>query len=161
MTNETDPVPPVIPPPENDDRTRLAVRLGTEYALKSLRLLSSVLGGDMIAAIVIAEIVSANTAHLNARQDARYVRLDDLPPDSERRPVSALAVAGSLGIPRETARRCIKRLEAMGVCQRVKGGVIIPTAVLSIPQHQPLQAANIANLRQLVSRVQALGVMES
>jgi hypothetical protein len=141
------------------NNARLLGRLSTTYILRSLRELASLHDGDILLAVVTMEIVAANTAHLNAGPEPRYTALDDVPPDEERRPVSALAIAGALGMPRETTRRHVKKLEAAGICKRVDGGFIVPASVLGGEAYGKAISANVVNLRMLVERLRDVGVV--
>lgn len=142
-------------------KERLIARHSVEYVLRSLRLVAAHYGDDMILAVVANEIVAANVAHLTATHaTATFDSLESVPPDELRRPVSALAVAGSLGVPRETARRHIKRLEALGMCRKVKGGYIIPSEKLSSPTNNEVVEQNVANLRRFIDRLQDDGVLD-
>jgi RNase P/RNase MRP subunit p30 len=141
-------------------KERLLARHSVEYVLRSLRLVAAHYGNDMILAVVANEIVAANVAHLTATHAVNtFDSLESVPPDELRRPVSALAVAGALGVPRETARRYIKRLEVMGMCRKVKGGYIVPSEKLSSPANNEVLEQNVANLRRFIDRLQDDGVL--
>jgi DeoR/GlpR family transcriptional regulator of sugar metabolism len=74
-----------------------------------------------------------------------------------RRPVSILAVAGSLGLPYETVRRYVTKLVKMGLCIRVRGGVIAPTSGMFRPMDGESMLANVANLRRLCKSLKRAG----
>jgi DNA-binding Lrp family transcriptional regulator len=76
---------------------------------------------------------------------SRYGALAAPAPDAERRPVSIRAVAASLRLPYETARRRIKQLEAQGVCITGEGGVVAPAAFLLSPGY--LETARLGHER--------------
>jgi hypothetical protein len=132
---------------------RALSRHSAEFVLRALRSVSKVYGGDLILAIVAIEIIAANTGHLATISSEPFGAIDTPVPDNLRRPVSALAIAGALGVPRETARRYVKRLQAMGVCEKVGGGYIIPAAFLASPANLEVIRENVANLRRLVDRL--------
>ncbi|HEX6866291.1 MAG TPA: hypothetical protein VF122_03570, partial [Caulobacteraceae bacterium] len=82
-------------------RDRLAIRLSTEYILRSIDLMTRVVGGDLVKGLIFLAIVQANTQHM-LTDDAlaqAYSEADDMPPDETRRPVSVHALSVSLGIP--------------------------------------------------------------
>jgi hypothetical protein len=134
-----------------EDRLRLSVRLSTEYLLRSVRLMVDFVGGDLVTAVVFLAIVSANASHLNADgpDGPQHADLADLPPDEARKPVSVLALAGSLGLPYETTRRHVAKLLKSGQCMRVPGGLIVPGRVLFSDGHSEILRANMTNLRRL------------
>jgi hypothetical protein len=77
-------------------------------------------------------INQANIAPLTRDPAARtrYGGLEAPAPDEERRPVSVRAVAASMRLPYETARRNIHRLEKQGVCVVKAGGVLVPESFM-------------------------------
>lgn len=152
---------PSNPIPEGGDHARVAGRLVLDYVLRSLQLLTEIYGGDVMRSIVAGSIVAANTAHLNQGPGGQplYPDLENTPPDAERRPISARAVAASLGLPGETVRRHVNELIALGYCQRVKGGVIMRAEVLATPASQEILRRNLANTRQYVRRLRNAGVL--
>ncbi|MBS0409826.1 MAG: hypothetical protein JSR86_07920 [Proteobacteria bacterium] len=158
MQGDTSSAPRPVEAP--DDNARLMARLATDFVLRSLQLAAKQHDGDLIMAIVAAAIVSANTAHLNpiAGAPARHTDLDDVAPNEARRPVSVLAIAGSLGLPFETTRRYVNRLIASGQCRRVKGGVLANAEALSTPANNAVIVGNAANVRRLFRDLRRGGV---
>jgi hypothetical protein len=158
MTTDASPAQRPLPAP--DDNARLMARLATDFVLRSLQLAAKQHDGDLTMAIVAAAIVSANTAHLNpiAGAPARHANLDDAPPDDARRPVSVLAISGSLGLPFETTRRYVNRLIASGQCRRVKGGILANVEALTTPENNAVIAGSAANLRRLFRDLKRGGV---
>lgn len=63
----------------------------------------------------------------------RYGRLATPALDVERRPISVHALAASMRLPYETARRSIRRMEAKGVCGSTDAGIIVPATFLLTP----------------------------
>jgi DNA-binding IscR family transcriptional regulator len=89
-------------------------------------------------ALLVLAINQANIAPLTRDPDARraYGDLQHAAPDSARRPATINAIANSLGIPFETARRRLKRLESQGICIITPGaGVVVPEAWLTSPTY--------------------------
>ncbi|CAN7354742.1 hypothetical protein LJR225_002125 [Phenylobacterium sp. LjRoot225] len=97
--------------------------------------------------LLMMAINQANIAPLTRDPAARsrYGALESPAPDAERRPVSVRAVAVSMRLPYETARRKIKRLEAQGVVVISEAGVVVPAAFLLSPHY--LDAARIGHER--------------
>jgi hypothetical protein len=82
--------------------------------------------------LLMMAINQANIAPLTRDPAARtrYGALETPAPDDARRPVSVRAVAASMRLPYETARRNIRRLEAQGVCTVSAAGVVVPEAFM-------------------------------
>jgi hypothetical protein len=134
--------------------------LATEHFLRSARLLSDEAGGDLVKALVLRAVVAANISHIDqqAEASARYAALDRVPPDAMRRPVSVLALAGSLGLPYETTRRRVAGLIREGRCVRVKGGIVAPSETLCRPAAEQAALANLLNARRFVRALKHAGV---
>lgn len=140
------------------DTTRAALRISTDYFMRSLHLVGELYDGELLTGLVSMAIIQANVGHLDSAGPSEFAGLDTAPPDSARRPASVLAVSSSLGLPYETTRRHVAKLVKAGLCQRVKGGVVVPTAVVSSPQHRKVAAANLTNLHRLYRQLRAAGV---
>jgi hypothetical protein len=134
---------------------RAVARATSDYLLRALRQLTDLHQGELITAIVCQAIIAANTAHLNHPGCAALAKL---PPDEMRRPISILSLAGSLGLPFETTRRHVARLTDAGVCRRVRGGVIVPAAVLDNPAAAAAAETNLANVQRLVRGLRRAGL---
>jgi DNA-binding Lrp family transcriptional regulator len=150
--------PPAGFPPDVDEFTaRIVVRMSGEYLLRALHLLVDTYG-DIREGIIAQTIVAANTAHLESRdgEGGRYAALDRPPHDEDLIPIAVAAVADSLGMPYETTRGQVRRLVAKGICQRVKGGVIVPMAVLERPAAIRAMLANLGYIRRFVRELRAL-----
>jgi hypothetical protein len=89
-------------------------------------------GLKLLESLLMMAINQANIAPLTRDPAARlrYGALDTPAPDDERRPVSMRAVATSMGLPYETARRNIRRLETKGVCTVSDAGVVVPASFM-------------------------------
>jgi DNA-binding IclR family transcriptional regulator len=100
--------------------------------------------------LLLMAINQANIAPLTRDPAARsrYGALEAPAPDAERRPVSVRAVAASMQLPYETARRNIRGLEARGVCVVTEAGVVVPTAFMLSPHY--LEAAQSGHERLYV-----------
>jgi hypothetical protein len=143
----------------NADRVRAAVRLSNEYFLRSVRMLSELSNGELLTAIVHRAISAGNVGYLDQSPEGdHYASLDSVPPDALRRPVSILAVAGTLGLPYETTRRHVHKLLKSGQCRKVKGGVIAPAAAFVGERYNEAMFADVANLRRLFRALKKAGV---
>jgi len=141
-------------------RDRLAIRLSTEYILRSIDLMTKVVGGDLVKGLIFLAIVQANTQHMLTDEHLAqaYSEADEMPPDDNRRPVSVHALSVSLGIPYETTRRYVNKLLADGYCQRVRRGLVVPGDVLLRPEMVAALKRNFANLQRLTSGLRRSGV---
>ena len=82
---------------------------------------------DLACLLVLHSLHSGNLAHLPyASDEARRASsgVDD-PAEGLRRPISAYALASSLGVPFETVRRKLKHLEAENAVMRVDVGYVV------------------------------------
>lgn len=142
-------------------KCRTAVRLSTDYFLRSAQLMSSHANGGLLTAVILRAIVAANTGHLDddPETSARYASLDSVPPDELRRPVSVLSLSQSLGLPFETTRRHVNKLTQAGFCKRVAGGVVTPAATMRGPAEDQALLANMANLGRLFRALKRVGVV--
>ena len=141
-------------------RDRLALRLSTEYILRSIDLMTKVVGGDLVKGLIFVAVVQANTQHIlsDEQMSQAYSEADDSVPDESRRAVSVHALSVSLGIPYETTRRYVNKLLADGLCVRVRRGLVVPAEVLNQPEMISALKRNFANLQRLVSGLRRGGV---
>lgn len=128
-------------------------RLAVSYFLRSIDELRALFEGDVLTGLVYCAIVDANVSHLNNLPDLPYSDMDDHVPDEERRPISALALAERIGLPRETVRRHVRRAEARGLCLAVRGGLISPQETFRSPELIAATLRNWTNLRQFLTQL--------
>jgi DNA-binding Lrp family transcriptional regulator len=135
---------------------RLVARQSSEYLLRAVQLLADTYGSAR-AGIVAQTIISANTAYLDTRDGEgwRYAGISETPPDEARRPISISRIAESLGLPYETVRRQVEKLLEANVCVRVRGGVIVPVALLESPGAVRAMLANVGYVRKLARDLDA------
>jgi hypothetical protein len=143
-----------------NDTLRVATRLSIGFALDLVKL--GGFGRDVVDGLIMAAISQANVAQITRDPglQRRYATLDAAPPDELRRPVSINAVANSLRIPFETARRRIAALEEAGAVQRAQRGVFIPTAALVSPAYKLFAHAHYELIRNLYFRLRGIGLLE-
>lgn len=143
------------------DKIRVAARLANGFALDLVKMVG--FGRDVIDGLLIAAISQANVAQISrdpALQRA-FATLNCPPHDDLRRPVSISAVANSLSVPFETARRRIQTLVDQGVVLNVGRGVILPQAPLNSPFYRMAATANYNLIRDLYFRLRAIGLLTS
>ena len=141
-------------------RDRLALRLSSEYILRSIDLMTQVVGGDLVKGLIFLAIVQANIQHLinDDGLSQTYSESTDTVPDETRRPVSVHALSVSLGIPYETTRRYVNKLLTEGYCVRVRRGLLVPAKVLQRDEMLAALRRNFANLQRLVTGLKRSGV---
>ncbi|HEX6858932.1 MAG TPA: hypothetical protein VF138_01855 [Caulobacteraceae bacterium] len=141
-------------------RDRLALRLSTEYLLRSIDLMTEVVGGDLVKGLIFMAVVQANIQHI-VNDDAisqTYSEATDRVPDEVRRPVSVHALSVSLNIPYETTRRYVNKLLTEGYCIRVNRGLVVPAEVLAQPHVTAVLKRNFSNLQRLITGLRRGGL---
>ena len=99
---------------------------GIGLLLTGLRALHGFSGGDLVTGLVYTAIWTANVRHLTNTPGAGGRGIIK---DSQRRPVSVLAISNALRLPYETVRRHGDVLLKQGRCVRVgRKGLIAPTS---------------------------------
>ncbi|QUD89637.1 winged helix-turn-helix domain-containing protein [Phenylobacterium montanum] len=136
---------------------RAIIRLSLGYVLRCMDEVRQLFDGDILTGLIFCAVIDANTAHLIGAAGARYAALEDHVPDDLRRPISALALSTRLGLPRETVRRHVRKLEQKGACETVEGGLVVPQAVLRQPHIVAATVRNAANVRLLVRQLRDAG----
>lgn len=131
---------------------RLLARVVAEFGLEVIGAWVEVLG-DLKSALVFQGVSLANSEYLLTDAAAAKAYGRDGPPDHLRRPIRVHALAQSLGLSPETARRTILRLEADGLCQRRDAGVAIAPAALTDPR---IRAAEDLTLASFVRELKVL-----
>lgn len=88
---------------------------------------------DLIDSLLFATIIAANVAPLTQDPGLQLAYASAPAPPEARRPVSVNAVAQSIRIPFETARRRIRAMEKAGLLQVSPRGVTAPPSILQRP----------------------------
>ncbi len=141
------------------DKIRVAARLANGFVLDLVKLAG--FGRDAVDGLLLSAISQANLAQITRDPGLQraYATLDQPPPDALRRPVSISAVANSLNIPFETARRRILALTDRGLLLTVDKGVILPQAPLNSPLYRMAAQANYELVRALYFRLRGIGLL--
>jgi DNA-binding IclR family transcriptional regulator len=129
-----------------DARSTLArhhLDVGADYVLRSAGLLSSVFDGDILRGLVF---LSALRLSAHAPQDA-----------GGERPVRLTAIARSVGLPIETTRRHLLKLQRDGFVVRAGAGGGMIAIIPERPDIAEAMAANSANLASLAAAMQVEG----
>jgi len=132
-------------PPVAPDLWRLT-RVSLPYLLDSIAISRD--GADVIDTLLLAAIGEGNLARMSRDASLQMTYAATPPPDDMRRPVSINAIAESLALPFETARRRIARLADKGACVIVPGGVIVPQAQRETPEFTAMCRARYERLKR-------------
>jgi DNA-binding IclR family transcriptional regulator len=102
----------------------VVVAAAIRVLLEAMKALRTFFDGDLMTGLVFTAIRAANIKHItNTAPGANR----DILPDSDRRPVSVLAISNSMKVPYETVRRHAAKLIRQGKCVRVgRDGVLVP-----------------------------------
>lgn len=141
-------------------RLRVAARLANGFALDQVKLGGN--GRQVLDSLLMAAIGQANAANIARDPDLqrRYATFDTMPPAHLMRPVSVNAVASSLCIPFETARRRVVNLsEGKGVEVTPKG-LLLRRGLLVSPSYRRYAEANYGLVRTLYLRLKALQLLD-
>ena len=134
--------------------TSLNVKLSLEF----IQATRTWIDEDLISALLVAGVVSANVepSHQKPEELRRFPELGSVP-DETKRPVNAMSVALSLGIPRETARVKLAALLERGILEKTNGGVIIRTEVIT---SEPFLCAMRSFLQAVSDFINGLAALE-
>ncbi|MDP1617019.1 hypothetical protein [Phenylobacterium sp.] len=114
-------------------------------------------GGDLISLLVFTGVWTANTAHLRGTTD-RYASLHDIPPDSQRRPITDADLAERLCLPRHIQDPYVAALIDIGVVERRDMGLVVPSAIFT--RAEMLSGANetYGRLIEILARLRQAGI---
>lgn len=142
------------------DHLRIISRASMDYVVSMYSAILRGSGHDPIDALILSTVAVANVAHLNADKalSQAYSGLDTPEPQALKRPISRNAVALSLGLSYETARRRIQRLLNEGALVEVDGGLIGANEVANPGMVKAMAEQNAVLLRRLVRQLREHGV---
>jgi hypothetical protein len=155
-----------LPPPSVELSAELAplrvvARLATDYLLRVLESLAAPMG-DPIAGMVLLAVFYCNVEHLPVEAGrGGALTVQDMVPDSVRRPVSTAVIARRLGLPHGAVRRCAAGLVARGFCVQLRGGLMAPAEALARPEVVACVAGNLINLQRMFASLAQLGVLRA
>lgn len=140
-------------------QVRIAGRLANEFLLGIIKI--GGFGREVIDGLLMIAISQANIALINRSTELQlaYATLDMAPPDDLRRPASMNAIATSLHIPFETARRRIRSLGEMGILQITPRGVILPQGPVQSPFYRMVATGQYEMVRTLYHRLCDIGAV--
>jgi hypothetical protein len=131
-------------------RERVLLRHGGSYFLRMTTLFAEPFGGDILLGVTFVAVALSGVQHLDPAVHLNALAADGVIPDGMRRPVTIASVARTLAIPRETARRYVNRLIAIGYLRPAGArGVIVPAEVMRSEIMTRVAGEHIAGLRAL------------
>jgi len=137
---------------QRSQEAAMVSRVSSDYMLRALESLAGLFDGDFLLVITYMALTKATVADRKAAKGALDVSDTGVLPDSLRRPTTALAVANSLGMPRETVRRYVNRLIAMGYCERLPDRrLIVTNAVLNRSDFRDAAHRNYRDVARLIA----------
>lgn len=139
---------------------RLISRLSMDYVIS---IYSAVLRGgthDPLDALILSTVAVANVAHLSAdpAQSLKYGAIDQPEPFDIKRPISRNAVALSLGLSYETARRRIQKLIDAGSLIDTEDGLVGANETRNPEMVLAMAKQNATLLKRLVRLMRDAGV---
>lgn len=136
-----------------------AARLANGFVLDLVKLGSH--GRAVLDPLLRTAVLHANQAWLLRDPDLRlrYATLEDDVPDDLRRPVTTSAIAQSLGVPFETARRRIHAVAAAGGLQLSDQGLIVPHSVTNSAAFRTGCQLQFEMVRELYGKLRSLGLL--
>ncbi len=145
--------------PTRFPQLRAAARLANGFALEVVKM--GGYGRDVIDGLLKMAILQANTAQItrSAELQRQYATFDAVVPDDLRRPVSINAVATSLRIPFETARRRIRAMADAGQCVMTPKGVYLPQAMVHSRLAEAATRIHYQRVRRLYERLRGVGLL--
>lgn len=123
-------MPTAITKMSTTDVRRQICRFGSNYIIDVAKVVAEALDRNFVTALVFLAIARANVSAITAAEAAdQRAAGADLPPDTQRLPVSVYAIARDLRLPYETARRHVGKLKSARRCAPAGEGLIVPTDV--------------------------------
>lgn len=145
-------------PAPDGPRMRIVALADTAFTLRFFEDLRLVVD-DALTGLTYLAIARANIHHLDWPADLTAVP-EDTPISAPRRPVAAIAVAQSLGAPRETIRRQVRKLTDLGYVRLVAGGLTVDPAGLPQPATAEFILRTEANTRRLLTALRGTGLLD-
>jgi DNA-binding IclR family transcriptional regulator len=152
-TQDLEAAPPAV-------RSRQVVHLSLNFVLDMTA--HGMAGLKPLESLLVMAINQANIAPLTRDPKARkrYGALEAPAQDHERRPVSVRAVAASMRLPYETARRNVRKLEERGACVTSEAGVLVPAGFMLSPAYFEMAQTANARMRDLYFHLAARDLLD-
>lgn len=134
---------------------RAGNRAVAEYTLRVIEVIMRRIG-DPLSGLLLLEMARANGEAAGGAPRSMDAPL----PDELRTPINALALARRAGLPAETVRRYVAKLDASGFCRKVKGGRLAALEQLGAgPNGDHGLAENLQNVHRLFAKCASLGLV--
>ena len=133
---------------------RAANRTLSGYMLRASNDLIA-LTGDALSSLILLQLTLDNTADLTAAELAAWAG----DPPSLAQAIRIAALAKTLRLSPETARRHVMRLESRGFCQRLNHGLVALAPPAVWPDLARLMAANLINIQRLFAALRELDIL--
>lgn len=116
---------------------------------------------DLIDSLLVAAVVITNLSGTDREAEQMFAAagVDRPVPDELRRPISINAIAQSLRMPFETARRRIRALEKAGTVVSTPAGLYVPGAILTTPEYLQIVFARHRRLGEFYHELMRNGVL--
>lgn len=115
---------------------------------------------DLLDILLLIALIQANVTPVTTDRDLQLRYAVDAPPDEVRRAISVTALSGSLGLPFETVRRRLGRLNELGYCELAERGYRVPTHHLNTPDYVSRIAGGWELVRSLYVMLRGAGCLE-
>lgn len=114
---------------------------------------------DLVSALLVAGVLDANVSGADATAAPQQALFGaGVVPDEMRRPVNAMSIALSLGVPRESARGKLAALVDRGVLCRTGGGLILGA---DVARSAPFSSAMESFVRATAEFISGLAALEA
>lgn len=142
---------PGLPPPDDVRGSRLVSRLAVDFLLRGIGDAAQLFEGDMVRAMIFLTLAQASVVGDRKASHEAAIYSDGVISDAQRRPVSTMAVANALSMPRETVRRHVNALVEMGYCVRLADRRLLVTEdVIRRPEVTTTMHRTMQHFRRLL-----------
>ncbi len=144
---------------DDPQRARVVAQYTIEYILGFCIKGRSLVGNDFDAAIILftIQIYVGERAFRRNEKNCRSMGFADTFPEELLVPISRLALATITGLPKETVRRKIIRLEQLGLVRRVGSrGLLMSREFAFSPQRAELMIFNQKIVRKMFDQLATL-----
>lgn len=142
---------PGLPSPNEVRGARLVSRVAVDFLLRGIGEAAQLFDGDMARAMIFLTLAQASVVGDRKASHEAAIYSDGVISDAQRRPVSTMAVANALSMPRETVRRHVNALVEMGYCTRLPDRRLLVTEdVIRLPEITATTQRTIQHFRRLL-----------
>lgn len=132
--------------------------LNTKLTLDFIASSKAWIDDDLISALLVAGVVSANASTADPQSEvSKAPAIPGVLPDEVRRPVNALSLASSLGVPRESARGKLTALVERGVLSRTDDGFYLSAQVAASDPFRSAMTVFLKAIGEYIGGLAALG----